>query len=312
MAWPAELRREPFALLDAGLATELERCGCTLDDPLWSAKVLLDEPERLVAVHRAFLAAGADVIATASYQATLPGLTARGLSRAEAESLLRRSVALARAAVEAEGHGLVAASIGSYGAYLADGSEYRGGYGLDRAALVEFHRERLAIVSDGADLLAFETMPDAIELAAIAELLERVPGPPAWVSLSLAAEALVLADRSTLADALAPLRGHPRVFAIGVNCLAPERVESALLALRELTDLPLVAYPNSGERWATNEREWAGDVVESERFATLAQRWLAAGARLIGGCCRTGPEHLRALDRLRERGTLHDAGCRGT
>jgi len=302
-SWPSALRQWPFALLDGGLASELERCGCELDDPLWSAKVLIDQPERVLEVHRRWLAAGADVISTVSYQATLPGLLARGLSRDEAEALLRRSVALARAAVDEVGRAsrpaMVAASIGSYGAYLADGSEYRGGYGLARAALIEFHHDRLALLSEASDLLAFETMPDVTELEAIAELLDRVPGPPAWISLSLAPDQLCLADGRALSDALAPLRGHERVFAIGVNCLGPARVQGALLALRELVDLPLVAYPNSGEAWI--DRAWAGGELEVEAFAALARGWFEAGARLIGGCCRTRPEHLLALARVREQ-----------
>lgn len=301
-SWPRELPQRAFVLLDGGLATELERRGCSLADPLWSAKILLEQPEQIVAVHRDFLAAGADVIATASYQASFPGLAARGLSHGQIEALLVGSVALAREALRAEGRSSsarVAASIGSYGAYLADGSEYRGGYGIARAELLEFHRERLAILSEHADLLAFETMPDALELDALAELLAHVPGPPAWISLSLAPDRLALADGSVLEAAIAPLREHPRVFAIGVNCLAPARVEAALLALRACTELPLVAYPNSGECWAASERDWAGAAVEHERFAALARRWIDAGARLIGGCCRTGPEHLRALARLR-------------
>jgi homocysteine S-methyltransferase len=297
MLWPTVLDQPTFALLDGGLATELERCDCVLDDPLWSAKVLVEAPERVLAVHRSFLAAGADVITTASYQATFPGLAARGIGHDDAEALLRRSVALARQAVVEHGHGLVAASIGSYGAFLADGSEYRGGYGLERGALIDFHRDRLAVLSERADLLAFETMPDATELAAIAELLEQVPGPPAWVSLSLAPDSLVLADATPLATALEPLRGHPRVFAVGVNCLAPQRVLGALLALRECIDVPLVAYPNSGERWL--DREWSGDESTIDEFANLAMGWYEAGARLIGGCCRTRPQHLLALERRR-------------
>lgn len=303
--WPPALQRQPFALLDGGLATELERCGCDLEDPLWSAKVLIEEPDRVLEVHRRWLAAGADVISTVSYQATFPGLAARGFDREAAAGLMRRSVALARQAVVEQGRGLVAASIGSYGAYLADGSEYRGGYGLDRGELVEFHRDRLAVLSEGADLLAFETMPDRTELAAVAELLEQVPGPPAWVSLSLAPEALRLADGSDLADAVAALRGHARVFAIGVNCLAPRRVLGALLALRECVDLPLVAYPNSGEQWT--DRNWAGDELSADEFAELAIGWVDTGAALIGGCCRTRPEQLIALTRVRERfaGVIH-------
>jgi homocysteine S-methyltransferase len=293
------LAREPFAILDGGLATALERDGCDLDDPLWSARILLDEPGRITAVHRRFVEAGADVITTASYQATIPGFVARGIDEARARELLRSTVALARAA--AEPSTLVAASIGSYGAYLADGSEYRGDYGLERAALVEFHRPRLRELSDARpDLLAFETIPSAVEAAAIAALLDAEPGPRAWVSFSLRqhADDLAISDGTALAEAAAPLIAHPRVAALGVNCVGPTAVLPALEALATLApDVPLIAYPNSGERW--RDRGWTGEGCPPERLATLARRWLDAGARLIGGCCRTGPEHVAALARLR-------------
>lgn len=291
------LAREPFAILDGGLATELERDGCALDDPLWSAKILLDEPERVLAVHQRYAAAGADILTTASYQATLPGLRARGLDEARARSLLRESVSLARAA--AGSTSLVAASIGSYGAYLADGSEYRGDYGLDRRALAEFHRPRLdELTAAGPDLLAFETIPSAIEAEAIAELLAATSGPRAWVSFSLRPAKLEISDGTPLVRAIAPLRGHPRVAAIGVNCVGPAEVLPALeLLAGELGDLPRIAYPNSGERW--RDRAWTGEQTDPQAFVALARSWLAAGARVIGGCCRTQPEHVAALARMR-------------
>ena len=292
------LAREPFAILDGGLATELERRGSGLDDPLWSARVLVDDPARLVAVHRSFAEAGADVLASASYQATLPGLRARGLDDAAARAILRRSIALVR---EAAPDKLAAASIGPYGAYLADGSEYRGDYGLDRAQLLAFHRSRLLeLCAAQPDLLAFETIPDATELAAIAELLDASVGPRAWISLSLRPDpGLLLADGTPLRQAIAPLRGHPRVAAIGVNCLGPGEVLRAVEALVScVPGLPVVAYPNSGERWI--DRAWAGPHVGLDEFTALARRWIDAGARLIGGCCRTGPAHIEALAALRE------------
>lgn len=293
------LAREPFAILDGALATELERDGCDLDDPLWSAKILLDAPERVVAVHRRHVEAGADILTTASYQATLPGLCARGLDEARARALLRESVALARAAAGPQT--LVAASVGSYGAYLADGSEYRGDYGLPRATLVEFHRPRVDELAAAApDLLAFETIPSAIEAEAIAELLAG-PGPRAWVSFSLKPAAPpAISDGTPLGRAIAPLRGHPRVAAIGVNCVGPTEVLPALDVLaRELDGLPSIAYPNSGERW--HDRTWTGQQTDPETFVELARSWLAAGARMIGGCCRTRPEHIAALARMRQR-----------
>ena len=292
----ALLSREPFAILDGGFATELEHDGCVLDDPLWSAKLLIEAPERVLAVHRRFADAGADIVTTASYQATLPSLRARGLSDAQARELLRESVSLARAAGGSQV--LVAASIGSYGAYLADGSEYRGDYGLDRRALVEFHRPRVdELAAASPDLLAFETIPSVIETEAIAELLDGA-GPRAWVSFSLRPGRLELSDGTPIPRAIAPLRGHPRIAAIGVNCVGPIEVLPALeLLARELEGVPTIAYPNSGERWL--DRTWSGEQTDPESFVTLARRWLDAGARILGGCCRTRPEHIAALAQMR-------------
>lgn len=297
----ALLARERFVILDGGLATELEARGCDLEDPLWSAKVLLEQPQLLREVHRAWLDAGAQIITTASYQATLPGLQARGLDETQARALLRESVLIARDAIAGR-EALVAASIGSYGAYLADGSEFRGAYALDVAALIEFHRERvIELCAAGPDLLAFETIPTAVEAIAIAKLLDAIPGPRAWVSFSLRVEhdgEPQISDGTRLRDAVAPLVGHPRVAAIGINCVAPTAVLHAIETLASL-GLPIVAYPNAGERWI--DHGWVGERIELEDFAALAERWWRAGARLIGGCCRTRPAHIEALVRLRAR-----------
>ena len=303
------LARAPFLILDGGLATSLEARGCDLDDPLWSAKMLIEAPEQVRSVHRSFAEAGADILTSASYQATIPGLLARGLSEHEARALLRRSVSLAREAASPSDARApsIAASIGSYGAYLADGSEYRGDYGLTRAALVEFHRPRLdALQAAQPDVLAFETIPSAREAEAIAELLDEREGPPAWISFSIrdepagATAGVRISEGVALDEAIAPLRRHPRVLALGVNCLAPARVLPALERLASVApDLPLIAYPNSGEGWAA--RAWTGSATEPAHFAALARSWVEAGARIIGGCCRTGPAHIAALAELRDQ-----------
>lgn len=299
----ALLARERFVILDGGLATELEARGCDLDDPLWSAKVLLEAPELLREVHRAWLDAGAQIITSASYQATLPGLRARGLSEDRARALLRDAVALVRSVCDGSGV-LVAASIGSYGAYLADGSEFRGDYTISVAELVEFHRERLLeLCAAEPDLLAFETIPAADEALAIAELLTNSAGPRAWVSFSLRVDVdgePQISDGTRLREAVQPLLDHPRVAAIGVNCVSPSAVLPAIEALaRVAPGLPIIAYPNAGERWV--EHGWVGAPTDLEQFTALAERWWRAGARLLGGCCRTRPAHTQALLRLRER-----------
>ena len=177
-------------VLDGGLATELEARGADLGDELWSARLLIDDPASIVEVHRAYVDAGADVVIGASYQASYEGLAHRGIGRDAATALLARSVELAREG--ADGRALVAASVGPYGAVLANGAEYTGDYGLGetsiaRSFLRDFHGPRAeALVAAGPDLLAIETIPSIVEAEALTEVLDDLPDVPAWVSFSCA------------------------------------------------------------------------------------------------------------------------------
>jgi homocysteine S-methyltransferase len=287
-------------VIDGGLATELSRRGMDLSDDLWSARVLLEAPDLIEQVHAEYYRAGADIAITASYQASYGGFAARGLDAGATTAVLRRSVALAQSArqrVLQEQPGmtralLVAASVGPYGAVLHDGSEYRGDYGLGEAQLVDFHRERFHVLADsGADLLACETIPSRTEAAALVQLLGERPGARAWITFSCRD------DRHTSAgDAIAEcarwLDGVPQVVGIGVNCVAPEWVESLIGEIRAGTEKPIVVYANSGETWDAAARCWRG---EAGRFTAYVPRWLAAGAQWIGGCCRTTPEDIRKV-----------------
>jgi homocysteine S-methyltransferase len=291
------------AVLDGGLATELEKAGYDLDHPLWSARLVATAPEAIARVHGAYLEAGADCITTASYQATLGGFERDGRSRDEAEALLKRSVTLALEARDrfwAEERTragrlrpLVAASVGPYGAFLANGAEYTGAYDIDEQGLGDFHRERLELLSaSGADLLACETVPSADEARALAALL-AAPGLPAWVSFSCR-DGERLRDGTLLADCVRLVDPLRRVVAVGVNCTAPAHVESLLRTAARATAKPLVAYPNSGETYDPVRRQWTGSS-SGERWGELGRSWRANGARLVGGCCRTGPGEVRRL-----------------
>ncbi|WP_197503830.1 homocysteine S-methyltransferase [Mycobacterium sp. 852014-50255_SCH5639931] len=267
---------------DGGLATELQARGHDLSDPLWSARLLADDPHEIVSIHDAFYRAGAAIATTASYQASFEGFASRGIDRAEADVLLRRSVQLAKTARDhADAGGLVAASVGPYGAALADGSEYRGRYGLSVAALRRWHRPRLEILADaGADVLACETVPDIDEAEALVDLVGSV-GAPAWLSFTI--DGTRTRAGQPLAEAFAVAAGVRDIVAIGVNCCAPEDVLPAI-EIASATGKPVIVYPNSGERW--DGRGWAGPRSFSARLAT---QWVAAGARIVGGCCRVGP-----------------------
>lgn len=298
------LDRQGFLVLDGGLATELEVHGADINDDLWSAKLLLEDPGLIRAVHHDYLVAGADCIMSASYQATVEGFRKKGLSESEAVSTLAASVRLALEARDAfweepanrEGRlrPLVAASVGPYGAFLADGSEYAGCYGLTREDLFSFHRDRWHLFAEsGADLLACETIPSLAETLALVDLLRETPDIACTVSFSCS-NSESLCDGNGLAEAVTPLSELETVMAIGVNCVPPSLVAGLIGTVSRATDKPIVAYPNSGEKWDAVTKTWSG-VAAPVDFGRAAREWYDLGARVIGGCCRTGPDHVRAI-----------------
>lgn len=294
-------------VLDGGLATALEQRGHELDSALWSARLLLDEPDAIRDVHLAYLEAGSDCITTCSYQASFEGFLSVGLSDREAEAALVRSSSLALEArdtywartdeLRSRRRPLVAASIGPYGAYLADGSEYDGRYGIGVEELEDFHHRRFGVLAtSGVDLLACETIPCAVEAEALLNLLDRQPDIWAWMSFS-ARDGECLWDGSRFEDVVSTCAQHHRVAAIGVNCTDPQHVEELIRRASTCTDLPLIAYPNSGELYDASTRSWVGEPA-GEAWMNQVEAARAAGARGLGGCCRIGP---RMITQLRRR-----------
>lgn len=277
-------------VLDGGLSTQLAAAGHDISDHLWSARLLRDDPAAIVEAHAAFLRAGASVSTTASYQATFEGFARTGIDRAETARLLTRSVTLAREAVDVAGVErpvLVAASVGPYGAMLADGSEYRGNYGVSVGDLVRFHRPRMEILAEaGADLLALETVPDAREAEALLTALDGL-GARAWLSFT------VDGDRTRagqpLAEAFALASGVDAIVAVGVNCCAPADAAAAVSVAAAASGKPVIAYPNSGEEWDATARDWTGSAGE---WVAEAPGW---GADWLGGCCRVTPADIARL-----------------
>ncbi|MGZ0721155.1 homocysteine S-methyltransferase [Kluyvera cryocrescens] len=298
----AILAESPFVLLDGAMATELEARGCDLADSLWSAKVLMENPQLIYDVHLDYFRAGAQVAITASYQATPEGFAARGLDETQSRALIARSVELARQARDAyraenpAAKGLlIAGSIGPYGAYLADGSEYRGDYQRSAQVFQDFHRPRIdALLEAGADLLACETLPSFDEIRALAQLLVEYPVAQAWFSFTLR-DSQHLSDGTPLRDVLAFLADYPQILAVGINCIALENTVDALSYLHSQTSLPLVVYPNSGEHYDAVTKTWHHHGEACATLEGYLPEWLAAGAKLIGGCCRTTPKDIAAL-----------------
>ena len=279
-------------VLDGGLATLLEQHGHDLSSDLWSARLLRDDPAAVERAHREFFAAGAEVATTASYQVSFEGFGAEGVDADEVERLLRRSVELAAAARDAVApEGWVAASVGPYGAVLADGSEYRGDYDVDVAGLRRFHRARLDVLAStvgaGADVLAIETVPCLAEVEAVLAELDGT-GVPAWLSLSAAGGRTRAGE--PLDEAFAMAADVAEVVAVGVNCTSPSDARDAVPLAG--AHGPAVVYPNSGQGWDAAARSWTGTSAFDP--ADVAA-WVAAGARLVGGCCRVGPQDVTAL-----------------
>lgn len=296
-------------ILDGGLATELEARGYDLNDPLWSAKLLLEQPEAIRQVHSDYLWAGADCVISASYQASLPGLQARGLNETEAANLIRLSVQLAIEArdqfwgIKANRQGrlrpLAAASVGPYGAYLANGAEYTGDYDLDEAELLAWHQPRWHILANSsADLLACETIPSLLEARALRQLLLETPTLPAWISFTCR-DGTHISDGTPLADCVRLLNDIPNLMAVGINCTPPRFVPELITAVQANTNKLIIVYPNSGERYDPVNKQWLGQSDPSE-FGTISREWRKMGAMLLGGCCRTTPAHIQQIrDRTR-------------
>ncbi|MBW5485911.1 homocysteine S-methyltransferase [Streptomyces bambusae] len=278
-------------VLDGGLSNQLADQGCDLSGDLWSGRVLAERPEQVAAAHLAYARAGAEVLITASYQVGYEAFARHGYDRATTTGLLRRSVELAARAAGSVDHEVwVAASVGPYGATLADGSEYRGRYGLAVRELAAFHRPRIeALLAAEPDVLALETIPDTDEAEALLGLVAGT-GVRAWLSYTV--ESGRTRAGQDLAEAFAAAAGVPEVVAVGVNCCAPADVLPALEAAASVTDKPLLAYPNDGSVWDAPTRTWRAPAAP-EPWPTAA--WQRAGARLIGGCCRVGPAWIELL-----------------
>ncbi len=294
----------PLMILDGAFATELERHGCDLNDPLWSAKILIENPKVISAVHTNYFEAGADCVITASYQATYEGFMKRGLTEQQAGELIQLSISIAAAARDEfwsnsvnrkhRPKPLVAASVGPYGAYLADGSEYRGDYSLSETELRTFHRQRMQTLIDAKpDILACETIPCLTEAKVLVELLKENPETFCWLSFS-AKDGLHINSGEKIKECARWLNDHEQVAAIGINCTAPEHVASLITEIQKSTDKPIVVYPNSGEKYDPQIKMW-NEKAEPLPYGESARKWFEQGARLIGGCCRTTPQDIRAI-----------------
>ncbi|MCP4884487.1 MAG: homocysteine S-methyltransferase [Flavobacteriales bacterium] len=288
-------------ILDGGLSNVLESFGCDLNQELWSAKMLIDQPELIKRAHLAYLEAGAQCITSSSYQATLSGFERIGLNRSDATKMMIKSIELADEArsvfIKKNNQSesiFLAASIGPYGAFLADGSEYRGDYRISDNELRQFHAEKIHILeSTNVDFLAFETIPSLQEIQILSELISQSKK-QCWISFSCR-DSEFLNDGSKIIDALKICSSTNNLFALGVNCTAPKYISSIIKKIRPLVqDKKIIIYPNSGEIYLPESKSWKG-ISDPDIFQKMASEWLDLGVDIIGGCCRIGPDHITKL-----------------
>jgi len=295
------LENQKVFILDGAFGTELERKGYDINDSLWSAKFLMEKPEAIGEVHRDYLEAGSDCITTASYQASFEGFMKRGMSEEQAKALIQSAITIAKDVRDAfwadeknrakRLKPLVAASVGPYGAYLADGSEFRGDYGLDEAGLMAFHRKRLeALIETEPDILACETIPCLVEAKALCRLLENYPNTLAWMSFS-AKDGTHINSGESIKACAEFLQTQKQIVAIGINCTAPQYIESLIEEIKAVCDKPIIVYPNGGATYNALTKTWDG-LCSNASFGKMAYGWYQKGARIIGGCCQTTPEDI--------------------
>ncbi|XP_028655879.1 uncharacterized protein zgc:172121 isoform X1 [Erpetoichthys calabaricus] len=301
------------SVLDGGLATDLEAAGFKLEgDPLWSARILYTHPQAIKEVHHRFLQSGADIITTATYQASIEGFVKyQGLSLEQAKTIMMSAVQIAKDAIQdflpfCQKSGrmkpLVAGSVGPYGAFLHDGSEFTGAYEeqISQEEFKNWHRQQIqCLVSAGVDLLAMETIPSQKEAEALVDLLKEFPDTRAWLSYSCKDEQCI-SHGERFADAVKVASRSKQLIAIGLNCCSPASVSPLLASAVKPPDLVWIVYPNSGEEWDVDSG-WKSEK-RPHSIADLSLEWEKQGAGLIGGCCRITPLDIAELrQRIHQR-----------
>ena len=303
------LENNSLLILHGALGTEMEALGYDISGKLWSAKYLLEKSEVIQELHETYVAAGADLITTSSYQATLPGLVEAGLTEKAAEQIIALTVRLAKAARDKvwgaldetekakRPYPLISGDVGPYAAYLANGSEYSGDYGeITINELKDFHRPRIQILLDqGVDLLALETIPNRLETQALIELLaEEFPEAEAYMSFTVQIPDAI-SDGTSLAEMAKLVSQSNQILAVGINCSSPLLYNQALSFLKN-TGKALITYPNSGEVYDGDSQTWKSKDKDALTLVEHSKYWHAHfGVKILGGCCRTRPNDIKAL-----------------
>lgn len=304
------IKENGIMVIDGSMGTALERLGADNSSSLWTAGTLAKDPELVKQVHLDYFRAGADCGITCTYQATIPGLMENGYTNDEAERIIADSIRLfleardawwnAEGKAEGRSYPLCLAGIGPYGAYLADGSEYRGKYGVSDDVIYDFHRRRLEIVKEaGADIALIETQPSLSEAMIAGDICEEL-GLDYWISFSCR-DGMRINEGDLIRECAEALSdGRPHLKMIGVNCSKPEYISSLIRQLKAVTELPIAVYPNSGLIYDPVTKTWSAPEGVLD-FGSYALEYMKAGAAAVGGCCTTDAEQIKQVAEARER-----------
>ncbi len=298
------LKKQKAIIIDGALGTQIQRNGHNVNDSLWSAKFLDENPKVIKDVHIQYLNAGADIIITSSYQASFEGFLKKGFTQEKAVELLKLSINIA---IEARDDfwekcdqqnrikPLVAASIGPYGAYLADGSEYSGDYKISDIELKDFHKKRLEVlIQTKPDIYAFETIPSKNEAKILCDLIEDFNIKNSWISFSAKNENFTNAH-DEIVEAIKYLNNCHSLGAVGINCTAPQYIPQLIENIKSSTNKPIVIYPNGGSKYNPITKNWEKGEISPIEYSKMAHLWFEKGATIIGGCCETGPEEIKQI-----------------
>ncbi|MBU0923330.1 homocysteine S-methyltransferase [bacterium] len=299
------LQKQKVFILDGALGTQIQRNGHDVNDSLWSAKFLNEDTSVIKEVHKQYLEAGADCIITSSYQASIEGFLKKGFSQEKAIELIKLSINIAKEArdefweafenKQSRVKPLVAASIGPYGAYLADGSEYTGDYKISDEELKSFHKKRLEIILEtNPDILACETIPSFKEAKIICDLLKYYPNTSSWITFSAKDENYTNAG-DDIKVCMTYFNKHEHISALGINCTAPQYIPMLIENIKSVSSKPIIAYPNGGSKYNPITKVWEKGELSPPEYAKLSHLWYTKGAKIIGGCCETTPNEIECI-----------------
>lgn len=319
-------------VLDGALGTQLESIIPNdseiqpKNDPLWSTKVLMTQPKLIERIHYQYLQSGSDIIMTSTYQASCAGLIKYANSYTdEVAHVWERSVDMANNAIRRHKlenntkpirnrDPIICGSVGPYGAFLANGAEYTGEYGMISNEELEKHHFKLLqflILHPDVKLIAIETIPNFREFKVLVNLLTKLlslhgPNQKFYLSINVRNES-EMCDGTPVEKVMNYLNFKMKtmgilqrnIFAIGYNCVDYHLVTSLIDNLTMFNEfhIPMIVYPNLGYVYSTKHEEYIA-YQDTNELELMILDWLKRGVKIIGGCCGSGPQEIEKISEV--------------